>query len=78
MSITTTQDERRLQNWIDSLKDSQLVANYDLFNSEREKTSRNCGGRLLSGDDMKKVEALTEKINAIREEILSRMDEASR
>ena len=59
--------------WMNKQNDNDLVANYDMFNVEREKISNSLGGKCLAGDDMKKIEDLTEKINIMRAEIVSRM-----
>lgn len=61
------------ENTIMGMTESVLITSYDHFNSERERLANSLGGRHLSGDDMKKVEALTEKINLMRTEIASRM-----
>jgi hypothetical protein len=59
--------------WVNGLTPMQLLAEYDMFNIQRERLSNSLGGRYISGDDAKKVERLTKSINIMRYRILDLM-----
>ena len=59
---------------IKGLSNEQLLLSYDQVVIERKRLQNALGGRMVSGDDARRIEDLTEKINAMRFQIFTRME----